>query len=388
MVERLAVVASHPVQYQAPWFRALARVVELEVLYCHRPSPEDQAAAGFDVPFEWDTPLLEGYDHRFLVNRARRPGLDRFTGCDTPDIGGHLRRRGFAACLVLGWQYKSYLQAWWACRRHRIPVLCRGDSQLAAGRSPLRRLTKRLVYPWFLRSFSAHLAVGSRNRAYLLHYGVPPERIGFAPHSVDNAWWATRARLDPGRRAALRAEWGVPDGGTAALFVGRLVPEKRPEDFIAAISRCSGAVRGVVVGDGRLAARLRGAARALSAPIVFQGFRNQSELPAIYAAADVLVLPSASETWGLVVNEALACGTWVVVSEAAGCAPDLVVEGSNGYVFPCGDVAALSSCLRRITAGREPDLATVEQLLDRHSFERAVEGTLAELSRLAPSREV
>src|SRR5205823_11678045 len=79
---RIAALASHPVQYQAPWYRALARICDLHVFFAHRVTPADQARAGFDVAFEWDVPLVEGYAHEWLPNLSARPGVDRFRGCD------------------------------------------------------------------------------------------------------------------------------------------------------------------------------------------------------------------------------------------------------------------------------------------------------------------
>src|SRR5262245_41269569 len=124
---RLAVLTSHPVQYYAPLFRELAKAVDLHVFYAHRASPAEQAQAGFGTPFEWDVDLTSGYAHTFLENVARRPGTDRFSGCDTPRIGCLLREGRFAALLVMGWHLKTYLQGTLAARRLGIPVMVRSD---------------------------------------------------------------------------------------------------------------------------------------------------------------------------------------------------------------------------------------------------------------------
>src|SRR4051794_3215076 len=132
---RLAVVVSHPIQYQAPWFRALAEVTDLHVFFCHQQDAAGQAAAGYGVAFEWDVPLLDGYRHSWLTNVAKQPDVSRFAGCDTPGVYDELRRGSFDACVISGWYLKSYLQSLWACRRLGIRVLSRGDSHLATGRS-------------------------------------------------------------------------------------------------------------------------------------------------------------------------------------------------------------------------------------------------------------
>src|SRR5215471_5844623 len=146
-VTRLAVLTSHPIQYYAPLFRELAKVVDLQVLFAHRATPTEQAQAGFGTPFEWDVDMTSGYAHSFLDNVARRPGTDRFLGCDTPDVGRHLRAGCFQVLLVLGWHLKSYLQAVLAAKRLGIPVMVRGDSHLLTPRSPFKKALKSLAYP-------------------------------------------------------------------------------------------------------------------------------------------------------------------------------------------------------------------------------------------------
>src|SRR5947209_8096546 len=132
---RLTIVTSHPIQYQAPLFRRLASEVELTVFFAHRASAKDQAMAGFNVPFDWDIDLLSGYRHQFLSNLSRSPAVNRFGGCDTPEIGRQLDAIGCDAVLVTGWYLKSFWQAIWAAKIRGIPILVRGDSHLRTPRS-------------------------------------------------------------------------------------------------------------------------------------------------------------------------------------------------------------------------------------------------------------
>ncbi len=391
---RLAIVASHPIQYQAPWFRALTRATDLDVFFCHRQDASDQANAGFDGPFEWDVPLLDGYRYHWLENRARRPNVFSYRGCDTPGIDQAIAGGRFGACIVSGWYLKSYVQAIRACRRHRVAVFLRGDSHLGTPRSPVRSAVKWLPYRLLLSRVDGHLSVGQANRAYLRHYGVPEPKLFFVPHFVDNDFFAQGAECarKDGTAGAIRQRLGIPDPAMVALFVGRFVPKKRPGDFVAAIAaaatRSAVPIVGLMVGSGPLMAQTEALARRLDAPVRFAGFRNQAELPACYASADVLVLPSdGAETWGLVVNEAMACGIPAVVSEAAGCAPDLIVEGRTGYTFPLGDTAALADRLAEVGARLAADAVGVRRGVEAHistySCARAVEATLAALEQVA-----
>jgi glycosyltransferase involved in cell wall biosynthesis len=346
---RLGVLATHPIQNHAPIFRELARHRDLTVYFAHRQTPEGQAAAGFGVPFEWDVDLLSGYDNAFLDNRSRHPATNRFFGCDTPGIDETIGNGRFDAFMVMGWSVKSYWQAVRACRRRNVPVLIRGDSQLAQRRPLPLRLAKELVYPRLLRSFDGFLYVGRRNRDYLRHYGLPEERLFFSPHCIDNDSFALRAgnqtRHDEPRGAA---------GTKFVLFVGKLVERKRPFDMIRALALLGAQgfrATAVFVGSGELEDSLRREASNNGVATIFHGFQNQSRLPSLYAAADLLVLPSDhQETWGLVVNEAMACGVPAVVSDAVGCGPDLIEAGSTGAVFPLGNISALAEAIQATLA--------------------------------------
>ena len=143
-----------------------------------------------EVEFDWDVDLLSQYGHVFLRNIARKPGLDAFPGCDTPDIGRRLAEGHFDAVLVMGWHLKSFVQALVAAKRLGMPVLSRGDSQLQTQRSALKKAAKAFAYPAFLRLFDAGLYVGERSRAYWRHYGYPSTRLFFSPHCVDAQWFA------------------------------------------------------------------------------------------------------------------------------------------------------------------------------------------------------
>lgn len=383
---RLGILASHPIQYQAPLFRELARRVDLQVYFAHRQTAAGQAQAGFEVAFEWDVDLLGGFSHHFLHNRAKHADVSGFFGCDTPGIADEIRKGGFDAFLVMGWSLKSYWQAIRACRKLGVPVMVRGDSQLGTPRSRLKQTVKKIVYPRLLGQFDACLYVGSRNRDYLEHYGVPDERLFFSPHCVDTFAFAAGAQSASLNETRSRLQ--IPKNHKVALFVGKLLNIKRPFDLIHALhnSRCRGMnVCAAIAGDGPLLGQLQAYSDELSVPVVFLGFRNQTELPAIYAAADVLALTSESETWGLVVNESLACGTPVVVSDAVGCVPDLVKEGQTGAAFPVGDVEGLAAALQRVIESPPPqeDLRSVS---DAYSTQAAVKGVLQAMDWLSRTR--
>ena len=384
---RIGFLVSHPIQYYAPIFRELSKRCDLTVYFAHRQTPEQQARAGFGVAFDWDVDLLAGYEHRFLTNVARQPSTDGFWGCDTPGIAAEIADRRFDAFVVPGWALKSYWQAVWACRRSGVPVFVRGDSQLAGRRGLLLRFVKALAFSGMLRSFNGFFYVGQRNREYLLHHGVPAERLFFSPHCVDNDWFRNGS-------AAARAAAGERTPGIGRiLFVGKLVGRKHPLDAVraAALVRARGEpVEMTFAGSGELQDSLAQAAHAEGLPTRFLGFVNQSRMPAVYASADLVVLPSdGSETWGLTINEAMACGVPAVVSDAVGCGPDLIEAGRTGAVFPEGDVPAMANAMVEVlgldaTACR----AHLAARMDRYSPARTAEGIVEGAHRLCRQRLV
>ena len=387
MALRIGFLVSHPIQYLAPIFRELAKQCDLTVFYAHRQTAEQQASAGFGVAFDWDVDLLSGYHSRFLHNVAHAPSTDRFFGCDTPEIAAEVAGGAFDGFVVPGWALRTYWQAVQACRRAGVPVFARGDSQLVGPRSGAVRLAKALAFRAVLRRFDGFLYVGQRNRDYLLHYGAPSDRLFFSPHCVDNT--AFRIANEAARRQ-IEAAGRDPSQPRRILFAGKLIERKRPFDVLHAASRV--AARGASLevafaGSGDLQQALTAAAADAGLRAVFHGFVNQSELPAVYAAADVLVLPSdGRETWGLVVNEAMACGVPAVVSDAVGCGPDLIEPGVTGAVFPLGDVGALAGGIETVLS-LDPDRTrkALAERMETYSPARAAQG-IAGAARALRSR--
>jgi glycosyltransferase involved in cell wall biosynthesis len=341
MNPRIGALLTHPIQYYSPWFRHIARSVDLKVYYAHRQSERGQADAGFGVPFQWDVPLLDGYDFNWLQNVAARPGVDRFDGCDTPEIAGLIAQEKFDAFVMFGWNKKCFLQAGEAALRHGAKLLIRVDSQLTTPRSPLWTLAKWPFYAALLPNVAHYLSPGERTDAYLRRYLVPNRRIYRLPHMVDVARFRTgaeRARTN-GVAQSLRATHGAAASDFVLLLAAKLIPKKRPLLALQALVRLRqiapevfARLRLWFVGDGPLRAEIESFIREHGLPARVLGFVNQSDMPAVYAAANCLILPSdGSETWGLVVNEAFACGLPAIVSAEAGCAPDLIESGETGW---------------------------------------------------------
>ena len=390
---RITFVQTHPVQYMAPLFRHIAvhrRDIDLTVLYASTPMP-DQQGVGFGEPFEWDVSLTDGYAHRILQPPAhgRRFDSNSFRGVDVGSVADAIAKTQPDVVVVPGWHSAFYLRAISACRRRGIPVLYRGDSNLAAGPSGIRRPLWALRTRLALRMFDGYLSVGTRSREYLRHFGVPEPLIFDSPHAIDLSMSSSLA-ANGESRPVMRRWLGASDADFLIVFAGKFTALKRASDLVAAAAHMGPNVTLAMVGNGPLMEETRAAAQRLGIRATWCGFVNQSTMPAVLAAADCLALPSESETWGFVVSEALACGTPCVVSDRVGCAPDLIHDGVSGVVHETGDVDSLVRALSRV---RE---ATARGAITRHlchqstapfSFERAAEGIRRGADRLIKRRE-
>jgi glycosyltransferase involved in cell wall biosynthesis len=404
---RLAIFTSHPIQYQAPLFRELARggQVTPTVLYGSRHGLDAAFDKGFGTRFQWDMPLLEGYDHVFLENTARKPDVAAFRGIRLHDASAIFRGGRFDACLVMGWQTMAHLQVMRAAWRAGVPVLVRGESNLLrrphGARALVRSLVwlpiRRLLYTAVFRRVDAFAVIGSRNAAFFRHFGVTDEKLVWAPYGVANEHFA----LPPAAREAARRQHreALRCRDETVMFgsVAKLIPLKRPLDLLMAFRECVASgldVRLVYIGDGpgRKHVEEQVQRHGLESHVHVTGFVNQASIPQWYAALDCLVLPSDSlETWGLVVNEAMASGLPVIVSDAAGCAPDLVREGENGYTFALGDQRALAERMRRIVCGGKTTRAAMgdrsRQIIDNFTLTAAARAIGSRVVTMAAGRQ-
>jgi len=331
------VLATHPIQYQAPLYQELARrgAVDLDVAYLSSAGATPFRDPGFGVTLAWDIDLLGGYRSTALT---RRPLAGKAAWLVS--ASRWLRRQDVV--VLHGHSNPEMLLAAAACRLLRVPYLLRGDSQAESSAAGPRRAVRHLVARTVVGNAAGALSIGERNAAFYRRYGRIPQYP--APYSVDTERFRLMADAARAERTERLASLGLDAGRPTVIFSGKLIEQKRPFDLARAIERSGGELNLLLLGDGPLRQALRAYERRL--PVRCLGFINQAELPSWYAAGDILALPSGREPWGLVVNEGMACGLIPVVSDAVGCGPDLVA--GIGEVFPAGDVSALAHALARV----------------------------------------
>lgn len=388
---RLAYLVSHPIQYQAPLLRRIAREpdIDLTVFFGSDFSIKGYKDEGFGgVGVKWDIPLVEGYRHEFLPvlrdNATVSPTTPMNYGIASR-LQGAAGQPAFDALWVHGYASVNAIHGMTAARALGIPVLLRAESWLGdRHRGGAKLAAKKLFFRGLAQMVDAVLPIGSLNAEYWRYYFGANFPSFLMPYAVDNAYFQHRSREAAVRRSELQAELALDPSRPVILFASKLQGRKRGGDLLEAYKRLSPA-QGVdphpylvIVGDGEERAELELSAQQTGfTSIRFCGFRNQSELPRFFDLASVFVLPSRHEPWGLIVNEVMNAGRAVIVSDEVGCQSDLITDGVEGAVFPAGDVEALANAIRRTLATPEVSADMGRRALmriDRWNFEEDVRG--------------
>lgn len=384
---RLAVVNSHPIQYFAPLYASLNQDPALRVtaLYCSDVSLRGGQDRGFGQAVKWDVDLLGGYESVFLGDRARERVPQGFWSLVCPEVWREVRSGRYDAIWLHGYAYAVDLLALVAAKTRGLPVFYRSETHLGLQRRGWKRRLRDGVLAIGARFVDRFLAIGTANRDYYKSLGVADDRIVDVPYTVDNERFIAAADLTDAERSAVRQKFGLPADRPVVLFASKLIPRKHPDDLIRAIAKLKS--EGIeasllVVGSGEMETTLKAQVVEynLTGLVSFGGFVNQAELPKVYAASDVFVLPAENEPWGLIVNEVMCAGIPVIVAAEVGCVPDLVRDGQNGLLFKAGDVQALAASLRRLLTN-QPERETMGrqglQMIREWSYERCRRGILA-----------
>ena len=317
-----------------------------------------------------------------LLNR----GLNRALRAARPD-----------AIVCGGYSYVASWQALaWAKSQH-VPFFLWSESVLQDRRSG--HTLVEFLKNQFLRKCDGFVVPGMSAREYLLAQGIDAGAIFTAPNAVDNAFFVHAADVARQNAITKRSDLSLPE--RYFLFVGRLVREKGILDLLAAYASLDAETRRkvglVFVGEGKERREVEEQARTISPGVVrFAGFVHREQLAAYYALAEALILATHTDTWGLVVNEAMACGLPVVVSRVAGCTTDLIREHWNGMLVSAGDIPSLTSTMQSLAS--QPDVlarmgAHSREHIQQYSPEawsaglaRAIESAGVRMIRVAPTQ--
>ncbi len=354
---KVLAVAAHPVQYMAPIFRRMAAEpqLDLHVAYCSMRGAEAAIDPDFATSIKWDVPLLQGYSWTEIPNKGS--GKESFRGLNNPGLSKLIDGGEFDAVLCfVGYVRASFWIARRAAKASGAAFIFGTDAHSLAPRDgkAWKVAVKRAFWPFLFRQADQVIVPSTATLEMVKSLGVPASRITLTPYTVDNDWWKAQAAMV--NRQAAREKLGAAAQQPVILFCAKLQPWKRPTDLLQAFAEVAleGSIL-VFAGAGPQRANLETQAVQLGIQnrVKFLGFVNQSQLPTLYSAADLLVLPSVYEPFAVVVNEAMCCGCPVIVSDQVGAARDLVAPVSPEFVFPAGDVQALANVLRTAFADRQ-----------------------------------
>jgi glycosyltransferase involved in cell wall biosynthesis len=284
-----------------------------------------------------------------------------------------MRERNVKAVWIQGWQVAGYWQAVWAAKEVGVEVWLRGESNDLAPTPIWKRTVKGVVLGQLFRRVDRFLYIGSANRRLYERFGVTADRLYPAPYAVDNVRFAAQAEKIRSRRSEIRSQWGIVDDAFCVLFCGKFIPKKRPLDLVKAAQLLISDnqvpnIHLLFVGSGELGSELRSNCNVVYDVEIgdppnnkqliannqkprasFAGFLNQTEISQAYVAADCLVMPSDyRETWGLVVNEAMASELPCLISDQCGCSEDLGRFARNS-VYRCSNLDSLACELNELT---------------------------------------
>ena len=318
--------------YRIPVFNALAQSegVELHVVFLSETDASLRQWRVYKDEVRFSYEVLPSARFRagksnLLLNWKLRSCLEKFA----PE-----------AIICGGYNYVASWETLWWANRHDVEVILWSESNRRDARAGLAWVESLKTY--FLSHCDRFVVPGKASGEYLQSLGSPEQNISIAPNAVDNDWFRGQAESIRQRASEFRARLALPS--RFLVFVGRLVPEKGVFDLLDAYARLAEGVQSsgiqlkvglVFAGDGPSRAELERRARRIhSGNVCFPGFLHREDLAGLYGCAEGLVLPTHSDAWGLVVNEAMACGLPVIVTSVAGCSTDLVDDGWNGYVVP------------------------------------------------------
>jgi glycosyltransferase involved in cell wall biosynthesis len=330
----VGVISEIPTPYRLPLYERIASRgdLDLEVLFCAEEEPDRPWNLGAS---------LDRVPHRVLHGWAPtiRTRKESFVYEINPSIVSVLREARYDAIVIGGYSVFAEQAAIVYARATRTPYLLHSESHHLKPRGAAVRAVKHVLLRPIVGGASAGLAVGSLAARYLESYGLDGGRIRIVPNTIDVDAFAHQAEAARADAEAIRSELGLPSA--YVVFVGRLVAGKGVLELLAALERLGDdAPQLVVAGEGPLADEV-----AAAPNVTHLGFQPTERIIQLYALADRAVVPSRAETWGVSVNEALACGCPVVATDAVGAAHDLIEDSVNGYVVPAYDVPALAAAL-------------------------------------------
>jgi glycosyltransferase involved in cell wall biosynthesis len=369
---KIAIIDTHPIQYNSPLYKLLAKEdgFKVKVFYTW-----EQDAQKFDIDFgkeiEWDINLTEGFDFTFVSNDGIKERS--FFKVKNPNLEKEILLWGATHVIINGWSYWSHLRSMFSLKG-KVKIIFKGDSHLLNEKFGIKRLIRRIFLTVIYKFVDCCLFMGENNRNYFLTHGINMSQLFFSPHAIDN----DRFRSAIGNRDLLRDHLKIGPYDRLICYTGKFISRKNLLSLVKAFNAINGErLHLLFVGDGNLEVEIKSEANS-NKKIHFLPFQNQSEIPLIYKASDLFILPSTIETWGLSVNEAMACGLPILVSENCGCEKDLLKDGENGFLIKDSNIY---DCLLKVSKLSDRELKNMGErskaIVANYSYMNAIQGIKA-----------
>lgn len=350
---KLLIFQSHPIQYFSPLYKEMAKSIEMEVVYYSDATVQPSYDKGFGQTIHWDIPLLEGYRYSFLKNYSFSKSMDcKWYNAINFAILKKIKTASSQVVLINGWSYFSDWMVIFSAKLFKKEIWVRADNPLSQEQKKgIKAVLKKFVLRKLLfPHIDKFLYVGKESKAFFEFYGAKQNKLIYTPHAVDNTFFQHQHSILEARKSEIKKHLGIPIPSKIILWSAKMISKKRPFDILRAFELLHlKEVHLILLGDGALRTDLENYIELYSITKVhLKGFINQSFISQYYSIADIFVLTSGfGETWGLVVNEAMNFKLPIIVSDACGCAKDLVEDGGNGDIYTLGDITTLRSMLQK-----------------------------------------
>lgn len=340
MKVNLAIITTHPIQYQIPLFKELSKLTkfDLHVFYASDLGVNKKKInKEFNIKFSWNIRMLSGYKFFFSKNNIWNRWFWSFA-----NLSDQLNKINCNSVLILGWNKAIYYQAIFYAIKKKIPLLLRAENNLKLKQNFFKKFLKKIIFPLFFVLFKKILYIGKLNKDFYLFYGVKKNKLISAPYFIDNNFFYEKKKK-------YKKLFYI-------LFVGTFINRKRPIDVlkIAKILEDYKDIKFILIGSGPLLLSCQKWAKQHSLQnIDFKGFQNQRQMKKFYSQAHILINTSSYETWGLVVNEAMSAGLPCIITSQTGSASDLIKNGRTGYIYKVNDLISLKKYILKIYNNKE-----------------------------------
>ena len=357
-MKKIAYLVSHPIQYQAPMLKYIARNLEadIETLFLTDMSIKGYKDVEFNKEILWDIPLLEGYKYKFLKTFGSKNKVSYFSPICL-NLFKVIKDGRYDIIWIHGWGSITNILAIIYAKQLNIKILLRGENGIHMPQGTIfKKFLKKRLLNYLFKKIDIFLAIGSMNKKFYESYGINESKIILMPYAVDNEYFKNKSDYFRKLSSNIKKSLDIQENSKIILYASKLTRRKNSLDLLLAYKNLIENTPIdypylLFVGSGEMESELKRMVKIYNLDRVkFLGFMNQSELPKYYELCDVFVLPSSSEQWGLVINEVMNHSKPIIVSDEVGCGPDLVENNVNGFIYKCGDVSHLEICLSTLLA--------------------------------------